>query len=241
MLTTIESHGQNLAFVKKELQNIKIIGERLENYKKIQKIANLKFWISGAFPYGFRSESMDYKDLSDENIKLHTLGTLSLKFSDHKAFYFDGTSSILSDYKFQAKYTFFLLAKKYPSTNNPGRIFTSRERNNVVGWWRYCHKILWLEGNLHTVKNVDTEEEIHLWILWSDGYNIKYWDGNNVIPIINLNYITRFDNIVIGQPILFKDEALKGYVYETICFNRNLIDSEIKEIKDLLSIYYKYE
>lgn len=221
---------------------------QLENYEGVLSNKALKFWISAKFAHGFHGGTLAYKNLADNKEDLHVNGDLKLKYDTYPGFYFNGSSSIKSQFVFKSEFTFFLLAKKESGSDNSGRIFTSSRANNVFGWWGLSHQVLWLEGESYTDKEKGADSKIHLWILitnrnkLTNGSEHTYWDGNNKIEITRTNKtLTPWSSVVIGQPFQFRDEALKGYVYEVICFDKALDNLEIENIKSLLNTYYEYE
>ena len=239
---------------------------RLQSYKDILKTYKPKFWISGFYPYGLHGGSWDYKDLSFDTVYMDYIveskethetnittiyGNLKLKFDEYSAIYFDGHCRIKSAFSFKTDYTFFLLAKKQNLGNkNEGKFFTSVNKDSVLGWWRNLDRVLWVD-NLHkgmAGDNVEphlSDSNIHLWILrskYDGGHKHQFWDENTLLynEIVNdFGYIDNWDNVIIGEPILFKNDSLKAFLYEVICFDKALDNNEIELIKAFLSKYYK--
>jgi hypothetical protein len=162
--------------------------------------------------------------------------------------YFDGTSRVKSDYSFGSDVTFFFLAKR---TSKGGRLFTSSTSNSVLGWWDTYQKLLWIEGELMTTRDFTTgDNKIHLWIMTLKntpaGFDFSLYDGDKLIIENNVRFprelrIVTWNQVTIGLPVLFSNEAGTGHVYECLCFDSMLDKNLINTIKLFIKKYYKYE
>ena len=226
--------------------------KRLEDYNIIHKMKGLKFWISGYYPKGFHHQSPNgfvdlsnssFGDLVGENISHQ--GQLKLRFNDYPCIFLDGETNIRSSFNFLYEYTFFFLGRKLHKKAS-GRLFSSGKGNNVLGWFGIYDQTLWVNQEIYRKKH-SSDKEIHLWIVRvfdkdpeSAKGEITFYDGDFQLVTTSF-YKTKYYNVVLGQPVLYKAESLKGYIYEVICFDYGLNDEEIKTVRNFIKKYYSYK
>ena len=213
---------------------------RMADYSNMVKLSGFKFWVSGYFPYGLHNASGDYRNLFD-NKPLHIKGKIKLKYEEHRAIHLNGDGRIKSTFAFDKDFTFFFLAKR---TSDKGRLFTSAQYNNSMGWWDVYHQLLWIAGDLITTySQIKADDKIHLWILTcqvidntvkDNGVKWEFYDGDKLRASVfqvasSFRIVTAshghkvffpiWGNVVIGLPAIFKNESGIGYLYECICFD----------------------
>ena len=248
LLDEIKKTKENIASLNLQLTSVSSL-ERLKAYQIIQKMPGLKFWISGYYPKGFHHQSSNnFVDLSNssqtgENIAHQ--GQLELRIKDYPCIFLDGETNIRSSFVFSYEYTFFLLGRKL-LTKASGRLFSSEKGNNVLGWWESYDQTLWANQEIYRKKH-SADKEIHLWIVRvfnkdpeSDKGEITFYDGDFHLVTTSF-YKTKYYNVVLGQPVLYKKESLKGYIYEVICFDYGLKDEEIETVRNFIKTYYSYK
>jgi len=220
----------------------KVLSMKIDDYAIIKSKASLKFWVSAHYPHGLSKSSGEFRNLVTDE-PLYIKGDPYIYYEEHPAMYFPKNSRIVSDFSFGNEYTFFLIAKKY---YDEGRLFTSSYGNSCMGWWSKYHEMLSIDGNLSGNRNI-SDNKIHLCILRStfnesaNNCEIVFWNGSSIIRSLLYEGSYSWKEIVIGQPIMYSEESLKGYVYECLCYDKPLTDPEINYLKKTFRKYYNYE
>ena len=109
--------------------------ERRKDYNYILQKYKPNFWLSAMFPYSFAyytHEAWDFKDLSNNGLKIVDVPELKMDVQHHIGIYFDSKCRIKSEYSFSNNFTFFIICRK---NNTTGRLITGKWGNIVLGYW----------------------------------------------------------------------------------------------------------
>lgn len=185
-------------------------------YNKINFLHKPTFWISSKY------SSTSVKDITGNGLTIK--GTITTELN------FDKTNSLISKSSYGTTFTFFVKGKK---TSN-GRLFTSTSGNKLLGWWNNKMKCAWLEGNIYGVSDNQTtnDSEIHTYILVNDNDAKKFYEEKTLVISTNDGNDTWDGQVVIGRPEKYSDEVAEGQIYEVICFDKVLTETEIFYIYD---------
>ena len=154
-------------------------------------------------------------------------------------FRFTKTSNfnIVSITLYETHYTSFFIGSQ--DVGAKGRLFTSNIGNRLFGYWDDKYGSLWIDININVNgKGVNDGKTIFIHPKKYNGKKTAFIN-NEKIYIDSSNGGRYWGKVVNGQSLNYPGEAGTGNVYEVICFNKAINNSEITTINEkLFKKYY---
>ena len=245
---TVSSDAVNKKYIDRQitLVNSKITNPQTPEFKRYSDSQHIKetfkpnFWISGHYNNGLKIDND-----AESGSKNHTLVELTGSgyvtngtFSHaNGVFRFTKTNNfnIVSTTLYETHYTFFFIGSQ--DIGKKGRLFTSNIGNRLFGYWDNKYGSLWINVNINVNGKGINDGKRYSFTLRND-------NGKKTAFINNEQYINSsnggryWGKVVIGTSLNYSGEAGTGNVYEAICFNRALNNSEITTINEKIFKYY---
>ena len=193
-------------------------------YLDLQKFKP-KIWLSALYPYGFENQRYldhwQYTNLgtNTEKLKIYGYPKLKLDKDNNIGFYFNGTSHIMIPND-SSDYTLIILCRK-ENKYDEGRLITGDSGNAVIGFWKDKANVLWMNESI--VKGEDAEDKMYIFVLTKKDNKIKFLANNTWHEkIIDISKFYKLFNIIFGRPIIASNEAIPGFIYEILLFDKCL-------------------
>ena len=118
-----------------------------------------------------------------------------------------------------------------------GRLFTSNAGNKLFGYWKDKYGSLFMDEDIKLNGKGVNDGQRYIFTLRNDN-GLKTAFINNEQYHTTRAGVNNWGKVVIGKPLWPAEEAGTGYVYEAICFDKALTDSQITKIYTKLIKYY---
>ena len=118
-----------------------------------------------------------------------------------------------------------------------GRLFTSDTGNKLFGYWKDKYGSLFMDEDIKLNGKGVNDGQRYIFTLRNDN-GLKTAFINNEQYHTTRAGVNNWGKVVIGKPLWPAEEAGTGCVYEAICFDKALTDSQITKIYTKLIKYY---
>ena len=206
------------AVTKQYLDNYETAKANKAKYQKVLDDLKPKFWVSSTFPNGLDGTASTITDLTGNG--------LTVTGSIPSTLIFPVSTRIQSTTTFDKEFTFLIKAKKVSSTAK-GRFFTSHSGNKLLGWWNGKIKSLYMDANVYGVTSNTTtgDSKTHTFMLVGNN-DLKAFYHEKTTVVSSNNGSDTWGKVVLGQPWSPSTENTEFQLYECICFDKVLLETE---------------
>ena len=215
--------------------------KRYYDYKFIKDNFEPTFWISGYYNKKISVLDEEVYERTNTLVDLTGNGYISngiLTYERNlKRFRFtpENQFNIVTKTHYGTHFTFIIIMSQ--DNGARGRLFTSNAGNKLFGYWKDKYGSLFMDEDIKLNGKGVNDGQRYIFTLRND-------NGLKTVYINNEQYhttragVNNWGKVVIGKPLWSAEEAGTGYVYEAICFDKALTDSQITRIYTKLIKYY---